>query len=89
MALRRKRTAFVLSGGGNLGALQVGMLRALEAFVQAQTTRARAWLVERLAPYHVPKLLERFDAMAIPVGVVLLSGVNSMVKSALDGLTAT
>lgn len=29
MALRRKRTAFVLSGGGNLGALQVGMLRAL------------------------------------------------------------
>ena len=29
--LRRKpkRTAFVLSGGGNLGALQVGMLRAL------------------------------------------------------------
>jgi DNA helicase-2/ATP-dependent DNA helicase PcrA len=46
----------------------LGMLRALEAFVQAQTTRARAWLVERLAPYHVPKLLERFDAMAIPVG---------------------
>ncbi|MFM7063342.1 MAG: patatin-like phospholipase family protein [Actinomycetes bacterium] len=29
MALRRRRTAFVLSGGGNLGALQVGMLRAL------------------------------------------------------------
>ena len=30
MARRRKeRTAFVLSGGGNLGALQVGMLRAL------------------------------------------------------------
>ena len=28
-ARRRRRTAFVLSGGGNLGALQVGMLRAL------------------------------------------------------------
>ena len=27
--LRRPKTAFVLSGGGNLGALQVGMLRAL------------------------------------------------------------
>ncbi len=28
-ARRRPRTAFVLSGGGNLGAIQVGMLRAL------------------------------------------------------------
>ena len=26
---RKPRTAFVLSGGGNLGAIQVGMLRAL------------------------------------------------------------
>lgn len=33
---RKPRTAFVLSGGGNLGALQVGMLRALvEAGVRA------------------------------------------------------
>ncbi len=29
---RRSKTAFVLSGGGNLGALQVGMLRALDEF---------------------------------------------------------
>ena len=27
--LRRAKVAFVLSGGGNLGAIQVGMLRAL------------------------------------------------------------
>ena len=29
---QRSKTAFVLSGGGNLGALQVGMLRALDEF---------------------------------------------------------
>ncbi len=67
----------------------LGMLRALEAFVQSQTTRARAWLVERLAPYHATKLIERFDAMTVPVGrrFVVLKGEALRERNAAKGNT--
>jgi DNA helicase IV len=69
----------------------LGMLRALEAFAEEQTTRARAWLVERLAPYRVPQLIERFDAMTVPVArrFAALKSLATRERSAASGIAQT
>ncbi len=46
---------------------QMGLLRALEAFVQKQTRTLEAWLVEKLAPYGAAAWMKRYQALDTPV----------------------
>jgi len=52
---------------------QLGMLRALDAFVADQTLRAGEWLEGRLAPYGATALAQRFRTMTTPVARRLIS----------------
>ena len=46
---------------------QLGMLRALDAFVAEQTRGAAEWLDKRLAPYNAAAIAARFRTMDAPV----------------------
>lgn len=51
----------------------LGTLRAIEAFVEAQESRSRAWLEQKLAPYKASKWLEAHDASKLPIARRLIA----------------
>lgn len=62
---------------------QVGILRAIDAFVIAQTRALDKWLADKLAPYKASVWLEKFRASSAPV-LRRLGGLRTEARAARD-----
>ena len=62
---------------------QVGILRAIDAFVIAQTRALDTWLADKLAPYKAAAWLDRFRSSSAPV-LRRLVGLRTEARAARD-----
>ncbi len=65
---------------------QLGMLKAVDAYIARQGERMRAWLQEKLAPYGAQHWLDTFDSSNAPV-VRRLIGLRADARQARDAAT--
>lgn len=63
---------------------KLGVLHAVDAFVERQVVRLRAWMAKRLEPYRAQEWLDRFDGSEEPV-VRALVRLRAEARHARDG----